>query len=93
MSQNRTLEEKVGDWAQAYEQIRHMITPPEFRPLMALMGQKDGEAGEINVQAVNIGVAVSRIVMANDRAAAFTAALLTANGVKPLPMDLGELPE
>ena len=89
MSTNRTVEEKVGDWAQAYEAIRHSITPPEFRPLMALMEAKDPDQ-QPNVQAINLGVAISRMVMANDRAAAYTAALLTANGVKPTPMDMDE---
>ncbi len=91
MSANRTVEEKVADWYKAYNAIRHEITPPEFRPLMALMATKDDDGG-VNASIVNLGVAVSRIVMANDRAAATVAALLTTNGVKPVT-DMGDYPE
>jgi hypothetical protein len=94
MAANRTVEEKVGDWLAAYNAIREEITPKEFRPLMALMGTADGMAGDVNIQAINVGVSVSRIVMANDRAAATVAALLTTNGVKPSGLEYtGEYPE
>lgn len=89
MSQARTAAEKVNDWLTVYRAVQHELTPPEFRPLMALMQTGQDPEG-INVQAVNIGVSVSRIVMANDRAAATVAALLTANGVKPIAFDYGE---
>jgi hypothetical protein len=92
LTQTRTVEEKVSDWFTAFNAIKHEITPVEFRPLLALMGSKDGD-GNDNVQAINLGVAVARIVMANDRAAATVAALLTTNGVKPSGFEYGENPE
>jgi len=92
MAGNRTVQEKVGDWYAAYEVIREQITPQEFRPMLALMGATDAD-GITNVQAVNLGVAVARIVMANDRAAAQVAAMLTTNGVKIVDSDPGGYPE
>lgn len=89
MATNRTAAEKVTDWLTVFRAVQHEITPPEFRPLMALMEAKD-DTGMTNVQAVNLGLSVSRMVMANDRAAATVAALLTANGVKPVGFDYGE---
>lgn len=94
MAQTRTVEDKFSDWLTMYNAVRSTITPEEFRPLMALIGTKPDEAGMVNAEAINIGVAISRIVMANDRMAASVAALLTANGVKPTGNEYtGEYPE
>ena len=88
MSTQRTVEDKLKDWATAYVSIRDSLTPAEFRPMLALMQTPLTEDG--GVQSINIGIGVARLVFANDRAAATVASLLTANGVKPVDFDFGD---
>lgn len=85
MAQARTVEEKVADWWAAYLPIRDTLTPEAFRALSTLAG-----GNTENVQAINLGLSVSRIVFANDRAAATVAALITQTGIKPADIDYGD---
>ena len=80
MSRERTVQEKVGDWKEAYDLIRAEITPEQFRGLQALVSRVNEETYDPAV--VHLGMDVSRIVFANDRTAAEVAAELTKYSVK-----------
>jgi len=71
MSQQRTVEERIADWWDAYQTVRDTLTPEGFRALAALGTDTE------NVQAINIGLAVARVVFDNDRTAAVVAESLT----------------
>lgn len=79
----RTVADKVSDWLQAYEAVSQEITPVAMREFVKLIDAKTQSE-------ILVGVQMAKIVLANDRAAAYTAALLTANGVKPIPVSFGE---
>lgn len=83
MTQPRTVSSKVGDWLQAYTAVSEQLTPQGIRELVKLTNS-DNQTG------ILLGIQAAKIAFANDRAAAYTAALLTANGVKPIPVSFGE---
>ena len=87
MSGSRTVEDKVADWLLAYQAIKAELTPEAFVTLAATAHQSD------NVQGINIGIGMARLVFANDRAAATVAALLVQSGIKPTGFDYGDMPE
>lgn len=84
MATTRTTEQKIGDWKVAYDAIRVEITPPELRLILSEMQAVDG------IQQFQSYVNLARSVMANDRAAATVAALLTQSGIKTSSVDYGE---
>lgn len=87
MTANRTVVEKVGDWKQAYDAIREELTPPQMRLMLGHltaptpMDGDDVAAVQAYVQVVRASLDLSRVITANDRAAAVTAAMLTQAGV------------
>lgn len=85
MTAQRSVEDKVADWLVVYQAVQSEFDSklPGLRELAALAAP--GDAGSINV-----GLTASRIICANDRAAATVAALLTQSGIKPTAIDYGE---
>lgn len=90
MTRNRTPQEKVGDWNEAYEPIRDAITPDPMRQMITNMTSVPMEGVEVAAYAslVQSSIHLARIVAANDRAAAIAAAMLTAAGVSRPVIDL-----
>lgn len=95
----QTVEDKVGQWKQAYDAILAELSPPEVQAAYGLLvathvtGEGEGIA-ELDLQAyasrVNASMAMARLTAANARAAATVAALLTATGIKPAAIDYGD---
>jgi hypothetical protein len=76
-----SVEEKVGNWVNAYRAIRDELTMPELRAAQDLMNRTEGMLVS--------SLAVARLIYANDRAAAMTAAIITTyGGVRPLPLEV-----
>jgi hypothetical protein len=75
------VEERVGNWLRAFTAIRVELTPPAQRTTLAKMEEVEG------IAQLSSYMSLARNVMANDRAAAYVAGLLTATGIKPAPMD------
>lgn len=80
MTRPRTPQEKVGDWYTAYVAVREEITPKLYRDELARLNATEGGF----VPALSL----SRLLMANDRCAAVVAALLVAQGIKPVSVDM-----
>lgn len=80
----KTVYEKVADWKTAYDAIRVEITPDALRKVLAEMDGVDG------IQQFQSYVSLAKSVLANDRAAATVAALITQSGIKPTGFDYGE---
>lgn len=78
----RTVQQRIGDWQLAFEAIRTEITPEPMRRFLGAFAATTDVAGLRSFQDL------ARMVAANDRAAALVAGMLTAQGVKPLPVDL-----
>lgn len=70
------LDERVGQWLQAFEAVRAELTPPQMRTILAEMNEVDGVAQLSSYMQLANGV------MANDRTAADVAARLVY-GVRP----------
>ena len=70
MRDNRTIQDKIAEWWEAYQPIRDTLTPEAFRQMAVI-------ADPNNVQAINLGLAVARIVFENDRTAAVVAQSMT----------------
>ena len=94
-----TVEDKVGNWKQAYDAVLAELSPAELREaynlLVSTPVQGEGTGiGELDMQAyasrVNAAMAMARLTAANARAAATVAALLTATGIKPASIDYGD---
>lgn len=79
MVAGRSVEDKVSDWLRAYYAVAGELTDEAMRAIVKLVNAKDAAA-------IRLGIEMSKIISANNRAAAYTAALLTANGVKPVPV-------
>lgn len=75
MAPQRTTDQKVRDWFEVYQSIRDELTPAATRELLKLI-----HAGTPADQ-LGAGLNLARAVMANDRAAALAAAMLTQGGV------------
>ncbi len=82
----RTLEQRIADWATAYDAVRQEITPDPMRKFLGAFADASDVASLRSYQDL------ARLVAANDRAAAMIAAMLTSGGIKPAPveMDLGD---
>lgn len=81
----RTTSQKVGDWKGAYDAIREELTPAPLRVILATMTEVEGVAQLASY------MQLASAVMANDRAAGTIAAMLTANGIKPVAtLEYGE---
>lgn len=84
----RSVSEKATDLLTAFNIIRDEITPPEFRAVIHNVTQVPPATEEEGVEgfnryvnALNASLGVSRVVMANDRAALLAAAMITQSGV------------
>jgi hypothetical protein len=93
MTQNRTVQQKVGDALFAYEHLRAELTPTEMRALIDKMtkmqpGEKDDIAAYASL--VNASLQLARVVSANDRAAMLSAAMITQSGVSRPTISLDE---
>ena len=82
MTTARTAEQKTSDWFRVFEAVKAELTP---EPLRKFIGAIDHAADVATLRSYQ---ELARIVAANDRAAALVAGMLTANGVKPVPIDL-----
>lgn len=76
--------ERVGQWKVAFDAIRVELTPDAMRTILAEMGEVEG------IAQLSSYMQLARGVMANDRAAATVAAMLTATGIKPVAIDYGD---
>lgn len=81
MSRSRTVPERVTDWLAAYNAIRDEVTPPVMRTMFTELAKQGAEG-------LNASMALARVVMANDRACALAAAMLTSSGGAPRPVIL-----
>jgi hypothetical protein len=90
----RTTEEKVGDWAQAFNLVAPELTPAKLRTqLDAVINTpipQDPEGILVYTQRMNASLALARLIAANDRAAGTIAALLVQSGIKPAAIDYGD---
>ena len=90
MARERTVIEKVGDWKAAYDMIRDEITPAGLRQMMAVVATPPADGSDVQqyIGMVQASLSMARIVTANDRMAAVTAAMLTQSGVsRPIIAD------
>lgn len=87
MTRPVTVEQRVGEWFKAFEAVREELTPKSMRDILASMEQVDG------VAQLGSYMSLARNVMANDRAAATVAAMLTATGIKPTAPDYEDVGE
>lgn len=85
MTRPVTPAERVAQWYEAYTAIRAELTPEAMRTILAEMNMVEG------VAQLGSYMSLARNVMANDRAAAVVAAMLTATGIKPTPVELDEV--
>lgn len=83
-TRTRTTEQKVADWYKVYVAIQAELTPEAMRTILSEMTAVDGAA---QLQSY---IQLARSVMANDRAAATVAALLTQSGIKVGSVDYGD---
>jgi hypothetical protein len=81
------VSERVGQWKMAFDAIRSELTPDQLRTILAEMNEVEG------VAQLQSYMSLARNVMANDRAAATVAAMLTATGIKPVLMQYGDIDE
>jgi hypothetical protein len=83
-SPQEQVEEKVGNWKHAFDNIAAEIEVPG---MMAILQQMQADEGMRNLP---LYTQLARIVAANRRAAATVAALLVATGIKPTAIDYGD---
>lgn len=81
------VDERVGQWFRAFDSIRRELTPQSMRDTLSAMDQVEG------VAQLGSYMSLARNVMANDRAAATVAAMLTATGIKPTSPDYEDVGE
>ena len=84
MTRPVTVFERVGEWKTAFDAIREELTPTAMRTILAEMSEVEG------VAQLSSYMSLARNVMANDRAAATVAAMLTATGIKPVQIEYEE---
>jgi hypothetical protein len=80
-----TVPERVGQWLQAYEAIRAELTPAQMRTILSEMDEVEG------VAQLGSYMSLARNVMANDRAAAMVAAMLTTTGIRPMSVETDDV--
>lgn len=78
MTAKRDAVEIVSDWVTVFRALREEITPAVLRDLAALRNSANDDEHQ---PAIAVGMAATRIVFANDRAAAIAAAMMTQGGV------------
>jgi hypothetical protein len=76
--------ERIGLWKQAFDVVKQDTTGVEMRAILATMQSTE------DMRMLPLYIQLARLVSANDRAAATVAALITANGIKPIPLDYGD---
>lgn len=97
MAQHRTNEQKVADFTEVFRLIREEVTPPKFREVLTKLTESAPpelpEGADIQVMQLHYkmvemylgmvqqATTLSRMVTANDRAAAIVAGMLTQSGV------------
>ncbi len=88
------LEEKLGNWATAYQQVAAAITANALREqLNAVINTpipQDPDGITTYVARMNATMALARLVSANDRAAGTIAALLVQSGIKPASINYAD---
>jgi len=72
-----TLEDRISQWARAYDAVRREITPDAMRTTLSAMEEVNG------ISELSSYMQLASNVMANDRSAATVAATLVVNGVRP----------
>lgn len=85
----RTINDKVSDWFTVFKAVEAELTPQALREMTSLVQARTAD-GALDIAAVQLGMRITGVVTANDRAAAVVAAILTAQGVKPLPLEVIE---
>lgn len=86
MTRPITVEERVGQWAQAFDAVRRELTPDQLRAILDEMKTVEG------IEQLGSYMSLARNVMANDRTAGVIAAMLIATGIKPTPVEIEEVP-
>jgi hypothetical protein len=81
------VSERVGQWKAAFDAIREELTPSRLRNVLAEMDKVEG------IAQLSSYMSLARNVMANDRAAATVAAMLTATGIKPVGASFSDIDE
>lgn len=76
--------ERIAQWKEVFDVVREELTPQQMRTILAEMSEVDG------IPQLQSYMSLARNVMANDRAAATVAAMLTATGIKPTPTTFEE---
>lgn len=84
MSRLTTVDERIGDWARAFDAVRREITPDKMRQALAEMNEVDG------IPELSSYMNLANIVSANDRIAAQVAATLTPIATEKRRGDDGE---
>lgn len=82
MTRPVTVPERVSQWLMAYEAIRGELTPAQMRTILAEMNEVEG------IPQLSSYMSLARNVMANDRAAAMVAAMLTTTGIRPVAVEM-----
>lgn len=98
MARERSLEQKVADWQNAFRAVQEELTPAPLRVMLKALtdtappdnANGDIEAAQTYLSQVNAATGIARIVFTNDRAAAVVAALLTQGGVSRPQLDVIE---
>lgn len=89
-----TVEDKVGQWEVAFRAIAASLTNQDivdrFNELMSIPLPDDPDNVITYTARMNTALALGRMLAANDRAAAYTAALVTQTGIKPISLDAGD---
>lgn len=75
------VSERVGQWFDAFAAIRAELTPQKLRDVLATMEEVQG------ISQLEAYMKLAQQAMANDRTAGVIAAMLTATGIKPLPLE------
>lgn len=97
MARERTVAERVADWHQAFLAVQEQLTPQALRTMMTVLtstvppeGADDLDQVRAYIERVTTATGISRMIFANDRAAAVVAAMLTQSGVSRHTLDVIE---
>lgn len=82
------VDERYRQWLRTYNVVRSELEVVASREVLdrLLTPYADPDA-EISLARIAQGIAMARLVSANDRAAAMVAASIVVPGIKPLPLD------
>lgn len=84
LSETEQVQAKIGNWKQAFDAVSAELTPLALREMLGVM-----QSNEM-MRDLPLYIQLTRVVSANDRAAATVAALLVATGIKPTSIDYGD---